>query len=275
MPLLITIALASPTAPLATVDSRAALCRSLCQAQVRALCGMLAGAEAARCQDGVEAACARSDPLAVCAQSDAAPGAVLCQKPNGLIILRSGTAGCKPKETNLGTLGEPGPIGPTGPEGPPGPAGTVGPQGPVGTPGPAGPPGAMGGAGPPGPTGVPGVPGALGATGPAGPTGPTGAGASVRVTVATTVVQSAVRPPVGTLLAGTATCPAGQQATGGGVSATPSISADDSRLHTLETGPVPGPMPPTQWFGRIGVIQTFSPGSILTLTIFVLCVPAP
>ena len=33
--------------------------------------------------------------------------------------------------------------------------------------------------------------------------------------------------------------------------------------------------PPVQWFGRIGVIQRFSPGSVLTLTVFVLCVPAP
>jgi hypothetical protein len=30
-----------------------------------------------------------------------------------------------------------------------------------------------------------------------------------------------------------------------------------------------------QWFGRIGVIQHFSPGSVLTLTVSVLCVPAP
>jgi hypothetical protein len=59
------------------------------------------------------------------------------------------------------------------------------------------------------------------------------------------------------------------------VSASPSVSADDSKLHTLETGPVPGPIPPTQWFGRIGVIQRFSQGSTLTLTVFVLCVPAP
>ena len=80
---------------------------------------------------------------------------------------------------------------------------------------------------------------------------------------------------MGTLLAATATCPPGQQATGGGVSASPSNSADDSRLHTLESGPVPGAIPPVQWFGRIGVIQRFSPGSVLTLTVFVLCVPAP
>jgi hypothetical protein len=97
----------------------------------------------------------------------------------------------------------------------------------------------------------------------------------VRVTVETATVVSGERPDVGTLLAATASCPPGQQATGGGVSASPSNSADESRLHTLESGPVPNAVPPTQWFGRIGVIQRFSLGSVLTLTVFVLCVPAP
>jgi hypothetical protein len=97
----------------------------------------------------------------------------------------------------------------------------------------------------------------------------------VRVTVATATAVSGVRPEVGTLLAATASCPPGQQATGGGVSATPSDSADEARLHTLESGPVPNAIPPVQWFGRIGVTQRFSPGSVLTLTVFVLCVPAP
>jgi hypothetical protein len=93
--------------------------------------------------------------------------------------------------------------------------------------------------------------------------------------VETAQAVSAVRPDVGTLLSATATCPPGLQATGGGVSATPSVSTDDTRLHTLETGPVSGTLPPNAWFGRIGVIQRFSPGSVLTLTVFVLCVPAP
>jgi hypothetical protein len=42
----------------------------------------------------------------------AGAGAMLCQKPNGLVILRG--AACKPRETSLGSLGEPGPTGPTG-----------------------------------------------------------------------------------------------------------------------------------------------------------------
>src|SRR4030095_13353409 len=43
-------------------------------------------------------------------------GAMLCQKPNGLVILRSGE--CKPRETSMGALGQPGPTGPTGRPGP-------------------------------------------------------------------------------------------------------------------------------------------------------------
>src|SRR5258707_219264 len=60
-------------------------------------------------------------------------GAMLCQKPNGLVILRGGA--CKPHETSLGALGEPGPTGPAGspgPIGPPGDPGAAGPPGPVG-----------------------------------------------------------------------------------------------------------------------------------------------
>ena len=144
--------------------------------------------------------------------------------------------------------------------------GAQGPIGPIGPTGPAGLPGAMG---------TPGATGSTGAVGPSGATGPTGAGSTVKVTVESATSVSEVRPDVGTLLQATASCPTGQQATGGGVSAMPSNSADDTRIHTLESGPVPGPIPPTQWFGRIGVIQRFSVGSVLTLTVYVLCVPAP
>jgi hypothetical protein len=73
-------------------------------------------------------------------------GAVLCQKANGLIILRA--AACKRRETSLGALGAPGPTGPMGSPGPPGPAGTSGPTGAPGLPGPPGP------TGPPGPGGT-------------------------------------------------------------------------------------------------------------------------
>ena len=121
--------------------------------------------------------------LVVAVDAGAAVGN-LCQKPNGLVILRSGP--CKPRETLVGALGEPGPTGPAGSPGPagppgePGPAGAPGPVGPtgsigpMGSPGPAGPlgpTGPMGSAGPMGPPGPAGVPGPVGPTGPTGPTG--------------------------------------------------------------------------------------------------------
>src|SRR4030095_6031481 len=68
----------------------------------------------------------------------AGAGAMLCEKPNGLVIPRSGA--CKSHETSLGSLGEPGPTGPPGtpgPMGPPGAPGAAGAPGPVGPHGPA------------------------------------------------------------------------------------------------------------------------------------------
>jgi hypothetical protein len=269
----------SPTVSLASIRKRA-LCESICRAQTDALCGRLSDPDAERCRRAVVAACRRGNPRDVCGITNAASttGGVLCQKPNGLVILRSASVGCKPNETSIGdvggaeTVGPTGPTGPTGPGGAPGPPGSPGPMGAPGTIGPAGPTGPAGDVGAAGPTGPQGPPGPAGAT---GPPGPTGTGSTVRVTVETATAVSGERPDVGTLLAATASCPPGQQATGGGVSAATSNSADESRLHTLESGPVPGAIPPAQWFGRIGVIQRFSPGSVLTLTVFVLCVPAP
>ena len=92
----------------------------------------------------------------VMATDAAAAGANLCQKPNGLVILRSGA--CKPHEASVGAVGEPGPTGPPGAPGAAGPPGPIGPVGPIGSPGPMG---------SQGPAGVP---------GPVGPTGPTGSG---------------------------------------------------------------------------------------------------
>lgn len=127
------------------------------------------------------------------ARAQTVGSANLCQKPNGLVVLRGGD--CKGRELSIGTVGapgpqgEPGPPGPTGPTGPPGRDGVsvTGPPGPAGMPGPAGPagqtgpPGAAGTPGPLGPTGPAGspgqagIPGSIGPTGPAGPGGPTGA----------------------------------------------------------------------------------------------------
>ena len=240
--LLFAVALAHPH-PFGVVSTTRAFCESACAARILEMCGPTDRP----CAKAIIQACRRADPLAICPQTEPPAG---------------------------GT----GPTGPAGPPGGPGLRGATGPPGPAGPAGSQGSPGAQGVPGSAGPTGPRGATGPAGATGPMGATGasgPTGAGNSVTVTVASATATSGVRPDSGTLLAATAACPAGQQATGGGVAATPSNSADDSRLHTLESGPVAGPLPPTQWFARIGVIQRFSAGSVLTLTVFVLCVPAP
>src|SRR5262245_39116644 len=98
---------------------------------------------------------------------------LLCQKPNGLIVLREGR--CKPKERNIGMLNMPGPPGPTGPTGPMGAAGVSG-TGPSGPPGSAGPVGPTGAAGPAGAMGLAGAAGAPGMAGPMGAPGPAGVG---------------------------------------------------------------------------------------------------
>ena len=262
-----TAAFASPSASFAA-DAKRALCAIVCRAQRAFLCGALTGPEAVQCRKALELACRTGNPREVCAITNAVVGAMLCQKRNGLVILRNASFGCKPREMEIGVVRAPEPA-PGGATGPMGVQGIPGAPGPIGPTGPAGPAGEGGEVGPVGPTGPMGTPGATGAT------GATGTGSTVRVTVETATAVSGERPDVGTLLAATASCPPGQQATGGGVSASPSNGADESRLHTLETGPVPGAVPPVQWFGRIGVIQRFSPGSVLTLTVSVLCVPAP
>src|SRR5262245_13841563 len=89
------------------------------------------------------------------------PTAIFCQKPNGLVVLRS--ENCKCTESPIGVLIVRGHCGPTGPAvmcwdcpaGPAGPPGSPGPQGPIwntvpmGAPGSPGIPGADGMAGSP------------------------------------------------------------------------------------------------------------------------------
>ena len=298
MLLVVPPALALPTVRFDS-DAKRAQRTATCQAQVGDLCQQVPDPETEQCRVALTATCLRGELQDACADGNdmSDDGAVLCQKHNGLVVLRNACRGCKQKETVIGTLesagsnGATGPTGPTGPAGPTGPTGEPGAPGLPGTPGapgapgaagalgpvgPTGPAGVAGAAGAPGPTGLAGPPGTTGATGATGATGPTGVGSTVRVTVETKTDVSDGRPRRGDLLDATASCPTGQQATGGGVSAAPSNpSVDGSRLHTLESGPVPGPIPPTQWFGRIGVIEDFSSGSTLTLTVYVLCVPAP
>ena len=258
-----TAALAHPH-PFGVISTTRAFCQHACAERILALCGRTD----CPCAHAIIQACRRADPLAIC-----------------------------PQEPPAGGTGPTGPTGPPGecsecPAGPPGPAGQPGTRGDMGAPGPAGPAGQpgqpgnvgpVGPTGPAGPTGVTGVTGVTGLTGPTGvtgltgatgATGPAGTGSGVLVTIMTATTGPVDRPSAGTILAATATCPAGQQATGGGLNAIAGITADETRLHTLEAGPVPG-TPPSAWFARIAVIQRFSNGSNLTLTVSVLCVAAP
>src|SRR4029450_14022057 len=93
---------------------------------------------------GVAVACGIMSPAIVHAQ------ATLCQKPNGLVILRNN---CKPKETSLREGGQPGPTGPPGEPGATGPTGARGATGALGLQGEPGTPGLQGEPGAPGPPG--------------------------------------------------------------------------------------------------------------------------
>ena len=178
-----------------------------------------------------------------------AGGAVgnLCQKPNGLVILRSGA--CKPSETSVGTLGEPGPTGPVGSPGPagppgePGPAGPPGPvgptgstgpmgfQGPVGPAGPAGPMGSAGPVGPPGPAGVPGP------VGPTGPTGPTGSGV-LGATIVHTNTVTVDRADNGEIVPSTAFCESTERLLSGGVFVATAEPNELSKLSVVQSAPL-------------------------------------
>jgi len=149
--------------------------------------------------------------------------AVLCQKPNGLVILRGG--GCKAHETSVGALGEPGPagpVGPTGPTGPPGQPGTAGVPGPAGIPGPVGP------MGPQGPAGVP---------GPVGPTGPTGSGVlGAAIVRANPVTLDAAAN--GMIVSSQATCASTERLLSGGVQIDAADPNDLRKLSVIQSAPL-------------------------------------
>ena len=69
------------------VGTVTASCQAACQAQVEATCGALVDDEATACASDILDAYRQADPRQVSGTSNAA-GAVLCQKPNGLVILR-------------------------------------------------------------------------------------------------------------------------------------------------------------------------------------------
>jgi len=154
-------------------------------------------------------------------------GAMLCQKPNGLVILRAGA--CKPHETSVGSLGEP---GPTGPPGSPGPTGPPGAPGAAGLPGPVGPTGPVG---PPGAPGVAGLPGPVGPPGPTGPTGPAGFGPTIVRT--NTVALSAAENRV--IVTSQALCESNERLLSGGVLVSAEEPNDLSHLSVIQSAPLP------------------------------------
>jgi Collagen triple helix repeat (20 copies) len=154
------------------------------------------------------------------AANAAGAGAMLCQKPNGLVILRGGA--CKSRETSVGSLGEPGPTGPPG---------SPGPVGPPGAPGAAGPPGPVGSAGPPGAAGPPGP---VGSAGPPGPTGPGGLG----TTIVRTNAAALSGAENGTIVSSQAVCEPNERLLGGGVLVQTERPNDLDHLSVIQSAPL-------------------------------------
>jgi hypothetical protein len=190
------------------------------------------------------------------ATNAAGAGAMLCQKPNGLVILRGGA--CKPHETSLGSLGEPGPTGPPG---------SPGPMGPPGAPGAAGPPGPVGPTGPIGPPGAAGLPGPAGPAGPTGPTGPTGPGGFGTTIVRTnTVALSAAEN--GTIVSSQAVCEPNERLLSGGVLVDTERPNDLDHLSVIQSAPlIPADL--NGWL--VQVLTTAAIDAPLSVTASALC----
>ena len=171
-----------------------------------------------------------------------AQDAFLCQKPNGLVILRSE---CKKKEESLGGLNVPGPPGPPGPTGPPGPPGGVGPMGLSGVPGPIG---------PTGPQGIPGP------TGPTGPAGSGGLGPPVLIT------QQFTSPGMnnGDTLSGSLSCVAPNRLLSGGYFTSVTRPQDIDKLVPILNAPTGV----TTWSAAVAASASVQG---VVLTIFALC----
>jgi len=155
-----------------------------------------------------------------------------------------GPAGAKGDAGPAGAAGAKGDTGAAGPAGPPGPAGPVGAAGATGSPGSVGATGRAGATGPAGPTGSQGTTGQTGTTGPAGPTGPQGASF-----VGTDFVISAPTDTTPQDRTVTATCPAGEVATGGGGTVVP-ISPATPAAFIYQSTPTNPSNGPTGWTVR-------------------------
>ena len=161
--------------------------------------------------------------LAICtvlALSGAALGATALLSSPSKVAGPAGPRGMRGPQGPRGLTGAQGPAGaegPAGPKGATGPAGPQGQRGPTGAQGPAGPAGPKGATGPPGPTGATGAQGAAGATGAKGASGATGGAAIASARVVKPLADvSAPDAAVGSTLAGTASCAAGQVLLSGG-----------------------------------------------------------
>jgi hypothetical protein len=135
----------------------------------------------------------------------------------------------------------------------------------------AGAAGAAGPAGPAGATGATGPAGPAGATGPAGAPGPQGPSGTDTITrtVNTRMISGITR---GTPVIESASCPAGQHATGGGAQEEsammpPPDLADHLRL--LDT--YPDTSSATSWTARWVVTRDMPAGTQVTITAYVLC----
>jgi hypothetical protein len=192
------------------------------------------------------------------AENAAAAEAMLCQKRNGLVILRS--RACKSHETSLGAVGEPGATGPAGSPGPTGPTGASGPAGASGT---AGPPGAVGPTGPMGPVGD------VGLGGPVGPTGPTGPAGLLGATIVRTNTVELESASNGMIVSSEVVCESNERLLSGGFVADTEDENDLSKLSLVQSAPLT-PADLNGWL--VEMLATAAINDPLSVTASALCV---
>lgn len=216
------------------LQSKRALCQSVCQPLVASVCA------------GQPKQCAR-DLVANC--------------------VRVGPAVCP--ATFPGVVGPTGPTGPPGPDGAPGPAGAAGSPGPMGVAGPPGAPGPPGVIGMTGPTGVIGMTGPTGVTGPTGATGPVAPPLAVTVKE---VTQNFGRARGGQIIRVTVPCDPGQIVLAGGVVPTilGGVPQDLAHVHLLTSGP----SGTAAWTAASTITATLSQSAQLSYAAFALCAPS-
>lgn len=182
-----------------------------------------------------------------------------------------GPQGASGAQGPQGYQGPPGSQGPAGPVGPVGPAGLQGEPGPQGAQGDPGPQGEQGDIGPQGEWGDPGEQGLQGDPGPQGPQGIQGpqgpAGLSGAQLVIGIPVTSAANAPRNTVVAATATCPAGKAVLGGGGLV---VTTATQKERALLLGSYPSAA--DSWEARgVVAISALGGGKTMTVTAYALC----